>query len=138
MSLFSPERDVFVTKATRMQRYAFFLSVYDYEISYKCTKTRIVYRDYLYQTVNRTMRLIGHILNELHVGHIGVAKMKALTSEERGMVWWPGIDTKIKEITKSFLDVSSSNGRQLKRQFTLGSGQADHGSVSMWISRVPS
>lgn len=80
---------------------AFFLSVYDYEISYKCTKTRIVYRDYLYQTVNRTMRLIGHILNELHVGHIGVAKMKALTSEERGMVWWPGIDTKIKKLTKS-------------------------------------
>jgi hypothetical protein len=39
VSIFSPERGVSVTTAACMQRYELFLSVYDYKIRYKNTKT---------------------------------------------------------------------------------------------------
>ena len=38
------------------------------------------------------------ILRELHEGHLGVARMKALA---RSKVWWPNIDMEIEKVAKS-------------------------------------
>ena len=43
------------------------------------------------------------VLEELHDGHIGVVKMKALA---RSYVWWPNINGQLQELAKA------SNGRQ--------------------------
>ena len=46
------------------------------------------------------------ILDELHVGHMGVVKMKGLA---RSHVWWPTIDKDIEGVTRA------CSGRQLMR-----------------------
>jgi hypothetical protein len=38
------------------------------------------------------------VLNELHEGHIGVAKMKMLG---RNYIWWPGLDFEVESLAKS-------------------------------------
>ncbi|XP_041376823.1 uncharacterized protein K02A2.6-like [Gigantopelta aegis] len=58
------------------------------------------------------------ILEELHEGHIGVVKMKALA---RSHVWWPGIDKDIELLAKRYVGC----------QFILGNGLQNHGRESM-------
>jgi hypothetical protein len=53
------------------------------------------------------VQLRGRILNELHVGHIGVVKIKALT---RSVVWWPGIDTEVEGTTKCCMGCQEFKG----------------------------
>ena len=50
---------------------------------------------------------VGHskVLEELHQGHPGVSRMKALA---RSIVWWPGLDAEIENKVKSCSDCQSN------------------------------
>ena len=43
-------------------------------------------------------RLRAQVLEELHISHMGMNKMKLVA---RGFVWWPSIDKEIKQLAKS-------------------------------------
>ncbi len=47
-------------------------------------------------------------MEELHVGHIGVTRMKALA---RSYIWWPGIDAQIEQVTKSCQGCSETRNK---------------------------
>ena len=40
-----------------------------------------------------------YVLTELHGGHPGITRMKALA---RGLVWWPGLDDMIERVVKDY------------------------------------
>ena len=60
----------------------------------------------------------AELLAELHEGHLGIVKMKALA---RSYMWWPGMDKAIEEVAKGCTGCHS----------THGSGRHDHGNA--WI-----
>ena len=72
------------------------------------------------------------VLDELHDGHLGVVKMKALA---RGYVWWPGIDKAIEQVSKGAQAVNSPRAIPKLHHSTRGSGQHASGSASMLILR---
>ncbi|XP_060587297.1 uncharacterized protein K02A2.6-like [Ruditapes philippinarum] len=49
-------------------------------------------------TISHSTTLRQAVLNELHVGHVGIVKMKSLA---RSYVYWPGIDTDLESIAQS-------------------------------------
>ncbi|XP_011876481.1 PREDICTED: uncharacterized protein K02A2.6-like, partial [Vollenhovia emeryi] len=51
------------------------------------------------------------ILQELHLGHFGVVRMKNLT---RGYVWWPNIDQDIEALTKNCKDCNAFRNNPTK------------------------
>ena len=42
-------------------------------------------------------KLQGRVLEELHMGHIGIVKMKALA---RSRIWWPGMEQQIEQMAR--------------------------------------
>ena len=42
-------------------------------------------------------KLRNHILSELHEGHLGIVKMKAIA---RSFIWWPNIDKEIEQLAE--------------------------------------
>ncbi len=42
-------------------------------------------------------KLRSKVLSELHEGHVGIVKMKALS---RSYFWWPGLDNEIEQLAK--------------------------------------
>ena len=58
----------------------------------------------------------AELLAELHEGHLGIVKMKALA---RSYMWWPGMDKAIEEVAKGCTGCHS----------THGNGRHDHGNA---------
>ena len=58
------------------------------------------------------------MLDELHEGHRGVAKMKALA---RSYVWWPGIDKAIEQVSKGCTgcQLTQNNPKTAPREYYL-------------------
>ena len=55
----------------------------------------------------------AQLLGELHEGHLGILKMKALT---RSYMWWPGMDKAIEEVGKGCTEYQlSQNNPQTAR-----------------------
>ncbi len=67
------------------------------------------------------------ILTELHQGHPGMARMKALA---RSFVWWPGID---KDLENSANPARKTNTFQQQLQSNHGNSLNDHGHGSILI-----
>ena len=83
-------------------------------------------------------RLLEKVLEELHRVHMGIAKAKALA---RNHVWWPGIDAKIEQITKScerWKDVKLSGIHRQQHPSIRGVGDHTHGNEYTSILLVPS
>lgn len=64
-------------------------------------------------------KLRQHVLEELHTGHLGVVKMKALA---RSYVWWPGLDAQIEEKCKTCVSCQCIQKRLILQLCTHGPG----------------
>ena len=53
-------------------------------------------------------KLHATVLNELHEGHLGVNRMKALA---RSFVWWPRIDYDIEDLVRSCVECQDSRNK---------------------------
>ena len=64
-------------------------------------------------------KLRPEVLKELHQGHMGVVKMKAIT---RSYIWWPGIGKEIELAAKSCPGCQLTQREPSKYQSTHGNG----------------
>lgn len=71
------------------------------------------------------------MLEELHLDHQGVGKMKALATS---YVWWPNINIQIEKLAKGCTVCQQAQHAQARHQATLGIGQAYPDSAYTWIS----
>ena len=69
------------------------------------------------------------VFQELHVGHPGVSRMKALPEEWR-VAWWPGIDSGIENQVRTCADRQENKNHQQPLQSICGSGQLTPGGTS--------
>ena len=77
-------------------------------------------------------KLQVRVLEELHDGHLGVVKMKALA---RSYVWWPNISGQLEELAKACSGVSTTKRCLLKHHCIRGSGPLHHGNA--YTSTMP-
>ena len=80
-------------------------------------------------------KLQEKVLEELHRVHMGIAKAKALA---RNHVWWPGIDAKIEQITKSCERCQAVRNSLSAAPSICGVGHHTHGNEYTSILLVPS
>ena len=69
------------------------------------------------------------LLQELHAGHQGMAKMKSLV---HSFFWWPKLDADIEAV----VNVSKLEECHHQHHCTNGVGRAVHGLESTWITQV--
>ena len=62
----------------------------------------------------------AQLLGELHEGHVGIVKMKALA---RSYMWWPGMDRAFEEVAKGCTGYQLTQNNPKTHSFTHGSGQ---------------
>ena len=76
-------------------------------------------------------KLHQKVLQELHLDHPGISRMKSLA---RSYVWWPNLDADIKAMVKSCLPCLSVKPAPPKAPQTPGFGLLGHGLVFTLIS----
>ena len=69
-------------------------------------------------------KLRNKVLCELHKGHCGIVRKKALA---RSYVWWVGLDDDIANMVKDVQSVKQCNIYPLRLLFILGLGPQLHG-----------
>ena len=73
------------------------------------------------------------VLEELHDGHLGVVKMKALA---RSYVWWPNINAQPEELAKACSGCQQNQNMPNKKHLcNCGSGPLHHGKA--YTSTMP-
>ena len=70
------------------------------------------------------------MLAELCIGHPGVSRMKVLA---RGVVWWPGLDSMVEDVVKSYSECQQSQPVLTSAPIQLWICQPDLGLGSMLI-----
>ncbi|KAF2900761.1 hypothetical protein ILUMI_05426, partial [Ignelater luminosus] len=109
--IFGKKKNVSVTAAVRLQRWAILLSAYDYQIVYK-KGADIPNADALSRLPlpDDTELELKYILDLLHQRHQGIVRIKALA---RSFVWWPTLDNQIEDQVKqcSSCQSQSNSGR---------------------------
>ena len=80
------------------------------------------------------VKLQKRVLDEIHEGHMGIVKMKAIG---RSFVWWPGIDVDLESLAKQcqgcLMHKSNPNAAPVHPQYIPGNGHSAHDNVYMQI-----
>ena len=77
-------------------------------------------------------KLRPQILEELHKGHPGIVRRKALA---RTHVWWPNIDKDVEGCAKACQACHSNKNAPPKAHYAPGDGRHNHGTEFILISQ---